>query len=271
MKKGLNRGALPGDWQPSQILDTAKEAGFDGVELTFANEGSLHINLSNAELQSIRRHAESIDLELPSTYTGLNWQVQMTAADPDVRANAARINERMLEIAHEIGANTLLVVPGVVDEHTAYDDAYNRARDAIGDLVPKARSLGVAIGVENVWNKFLLSPLEFARFVDEINDPHVGAYFDVGNILAYGYPEQWIRILGKRIKKCHVKDFVVQRPGGYFTTLLEGSVDWPAVRRAWNDLGYDDFVTVEIGPMRHNPALGARIMADSLDTIFGLS
>ena len=270
MKKGLNRGALPGDWQPREILDTAKAAGFDGVELTFANEGSLHVNLTNDELRAIRKHAESIGLELPSTYTGLNWQVRMTAADADERAHAARINERMLEIAHEIGANTLLVVPGVVDENTAYDDAYNRARDALGGLVPKARSLGVTIGVENVWNKFLLSPLEFARFVDEIDDPHVGAYFDVGNILAYGYPEQWIRILGKRIVKCHVKDFVVQRPGGYFTTLLEGSVDWPAVRRAWQEIGYDDFVTVEIGPMRHNPALGARIMAESLDTIFGL-
>ena len=270
MKKGLNRGALPLDWQPAQILDTAKEAGFDGVELTFHEEGSLHVNLTNEELRAIRKYAESIGIELPSMYTGLNWQVCMTSADPDERANAARINERMLEVAHEIGANTLLIVPGVVDENTAYDDAYNRARDEIAGLVPKARSLGVSIGIENVWNKFLLSPLEFARIVDEINDPHVGAYFDVGNILAYGYPEQWIRILGKRIKKCHVKDFVVQRPGGHFTTLLEGDVNWPAVRQAWNDIGYDDYVTVEIGPMRHNPALGARIMAESLDTIFNL-
>ena len=270
MKKGLNRGALPQDWQPAQILDTAKEAGFDGVELTFGSEGSLHVNLTNDELGAIRKHAESIGLELPSTYTSLNWQVLMTSADPDERANAARINERMLEIAHEIGANTLLIVPGVVDENTAYDDAYSRTRDAIAGLVPKARSLGVSIGIENVWNKFLLSPLEFARIVDEINDPHVGAYFDVGNILAYGYPDQWIRILGKRIKKCHVKDFVVQGPGGHFVPLLEGSVDWTAVRPAWREIGYDDYVTVELGPLRHNPALGVRIMAESLDTIFGL-
>ena len=116
----------------------------------------------------------------------------------------------------------------------------------------------------------MLSPLEFARIVDEINDPHVGAYFDVGNILAYGYPDQWIRILGKRIKKCHVKDFVVQGPGGHFVPLLEGSVDWTAVRQAWREIGYEDFVTVELGPLRHNPALGVRIMAESLDTIFGL-
>jgi hexulose-6-phosphate isomerase len=270
MKKGLNRGALPRDWQTDQILETAKAAGFDGVELTFGNDGPLHVNLSNDELRAIRKQAESIGLELPSLYSSLNWQICMTDADPDVRANAKRINERMLEYAHELGANTLLIVPGVVDENTAYDDAYNRARDEFAGLVPKARSLGVSIGVENVWNKFLLSPLEFARFVDEINDPHIGAYFDVGNILAYGYPEQWMRILGQRIKKCHVKDFVVQRPGGHFTTLLEGDVNWPAVRQAWREIGYDDYVTVEIGPMRHNPALGARIMADSLGTIFEL-
>jgi L-ribulose-5-phosphate 3-epimerase len=270
MKKGLNRGALPRDWPATKILDTAKAAGFEGVELVFGNEGELNINMSTAELRALRSHAQHIGLELPSLYTSLNWQVKLTSADANERANAARINERMLEIGHELGANTLLIVPGVVDEQTPYDEAYKRAQEGVAALAAKAKELGVKIGVENVWNKFLLSPLEMARFVDEVNDPFVGAYFDVGNILAYGYPEQWLRILGKRILKCHVKDFRVQRPGGYFVYLLEGDVDWVAVRKAWRDIGYDDYVTVELGPLRYSPELSARILSQSLDTIFGL-
>ena len=150
-----------------------------------------------------------------------------------------------MECARDLGADTVLLVPAVVNENTRYADAYTRSQQHIRKLLPHAERLKVVIAVENVWNNFLLSPLEFARYIDEFRSPWVKAYFDVGNVLAYGWSEDWIRTLGKRIHRVHLKDF--RRGPRQFVNLLEGDVNWREVRRALEEVGYTGYLTAELG------------------------
>jgi hexulose-6-phosphate isomerase len=152
--------------------------------------------------------------------------------------------ETALRSAKALGAKTVLLVPGIVTETVGYGDAYKRSQEHIRKLLPLAEQLEVIIAVENVWNKFLLSPLEFARYVDEFESPWLKAYFDIGNVIIFGYSQDWIRTLGKRIVKIHLKDF--RRKGYQWTNLLEGDVNWKQVRQALGEIGYDGFMTTEL-------------------------
>jgi hexulose-6-phosphate isomerase len=178
-----------------------------------------------------------------------HWTFPISSADPAVVDKSVVGMETSLRNAKLWGADTVLLVPAVVDPHTSYQDAWTRSQKVIRErILPLARELKVVVAVEEVWNKFLLSPLEFARYVDEFGSPWVKAYFDVGNVVFYGYPQDWIRALGPRIVKVHLKDFQLDRPGGRFTwkNLGEGDIDWPEVRRAFADIGYDGWMTTEI-------------------------
>ena len=192
-----------------------------------------------------------------------------SSPDAAIREKAEAVVSKSLEVAEWMGVDTILVVPGVVNADTAYDEVYHRAQAGLRRLAPEAERRGVAIGVENVWNKFLLSPLEFARFLDEIDSPSVGAYFDAGNVLLYGYPDQWIRILGSRIKKVHVKDFKSNIGNGSgFCNPLQGDVPWARVRAALEGIGYDEFVTAEVDGYKVHHEIGLKHIAESLRTVF---
>jgi hexulose-6-phosphate isomerase len=147
-----------------------------------------------------------------------------------------------------LGVDTILVVPGLVTPEVGYVEAYERAAEALNELKDDAKKYGVCIGVENVWNKMLVSPLEMAKFIDDINSEYVQAYFDIGNVLLFSYPEHWIRALGSRIRKVHVKDFRTNC-GNFdgFVDLLCGDVNFPAVTKALDEVGYDGYVIAEIG------------------------
>ena len=153
-----------------------------------------------------------------------------------------------------MGSPTVLLVPAVVNPQTTYKEAYERSQMAIRKLIPLAEELNVTLALEEVWNKFLLSPLEFARYIDEYNSPHMRAYFDVGNVVLYGYPQDWIRTLGKRIAKLHIKDFSFKHEKGTdnsmaaWVPLGEGDIDWTAVYEALRDIGYEGTATVELDP-----------------------
>jgi hexulose-6-phosphate isomerase len=157
-----------------------------------------------------------------------------------------------------------------------YDLAWERATELIGGAIPQAKKLGVTLSIENVWNKFLLSPLEMAAFIDQFDDPIVGAYFDAGNALATGYPEQWIRILGKRISRVHFKDYrrAVGSVDG-FVDLLSGDVDWPAVMAALREVGYTGWCAAEMIPpvpfYKYCPEILIENTSRALDGIFDLS
>lgn len=269
MQIGINRWTMPGDWGIDRCLREAAAAGFETIEINMAEEGYLTPTTPEAEVRRIAAVARDLGLSIPSVSNGLGWTYPLTSPDAAVRAKGRDLVRALLRAAAWIGADTILCVPGGVTPEVPYDVAYARAQEALAELAPDAASAGVVIGVENVWNKFLLSPMEMARFVDEIGSPNVQAYFDAGNVLVFGYPQHWIRILGKRIKKVHVKDF---RTGiGNITAFcnpLQGDLPWGEVRAALDEVGYTGPVTAEVDGYRVQPELGLKHIAEALAAVF---
>ncbi len=256
MKIGVNRWTFPGDLSLAECFQMAKRAGFDSIEINIAEDGELTPSSTEADVKAIVASAAQAGMEL--------------SPDAGVRKQGAETIRKMLEVAQWMGVDTILLVPGIVSAEIAYDEAYERAQTVLKELALEAEQRKVAIGVENVWNKFLLSPLEFARFLDEIGSPYVGAYFDAGNVLVYGYPDQWIRILGQRIKNVHVKDFKTNIGNiTGFCNPLQGDVPWAKVRAALEAIGYDEYITAEVDGYNVHPEVGLKHIAESLRAVFG--
>ena len=249
-------GGLDGSLAISSAMEQASRLGFDAIELGIASQGVLTNQTTQAECEAIRSEAQKHELEISGVASGESWTSSPTANEADVRDKILDFTQKALQVTQWLGAEAYLYVPGAVEvfflpeaEVIPYDVCYQRASGAISQLVPTAEKLGVTIAVENVWNKFLLSPLEMRDFIDNFDSNQVGAYFDVGNVLLTGYPEQWIRILGSRIKRVHIKDF--KRSIGTadgFVDLLEGDVDFVAVKKALAEINYDSYVTAEMIP-----------------------
>lgn len=255
MKKGISIWAFPGG-SYEENFKAAKAAGFEGLEVALAESGELSLASSEEELLKIRESAQTCGIALYSVASGLGWDYPLTSDDEAVRDKAKAIIKKQITAARLLGCDTVLVVPGAVGVDfnpglgvVDYETAYDRALSALRELAPFAEENRVSIGVENVWNKFLLSPLEMRDFIDRVQSPYVGAYLDVGNVLCSGYPEHWARILGSRIKKVHFKDF--RRSVGTidgFCDLLAGDVNYAAVMDALETAGYHGWVTAEISP-----------------------
>lgn len=256
VKKSVNQWCFPTGTPVEQMFQVAADAGLDGVELNLnpENDEGLTMATTLAEAKAIHKLAHDFHLEIPSLSCGLMWENPLSAADPSARKNANLIVRKQLELAAAMEVSTVLVVPGMVNEETTYEDCWQRSQEQLSDLAQHAASLGVKIGIENVWNRFLLSPLEMVRYIDELKSPAVGAYFDVGNVVNFGFPDHWIKSLGPRILKVHVKDFST-RVGNIlgFVPLLAGDVNWPRVMTALRSVGYDDYMTAEITPYARDP------------------
>ena len=255
MRKSISYWSFVGK-SAFEAMALAKGAGFDGIELTLDGAGDLTMDTTGAQLKALKDRAEQLGLALPSVASSLYWTYSFTSEDPKERKRAHEAALKELECAKALGADTILLVPGSVAVEfvperpvVPYDVAYDRALEEMRKLAPAAEEMKVAIGIENVWNQMLLSPLEFRDFIDKVDSPYVGSYFDVGNVMYSGYPEHWIRILGKRIRKVHFKDYR-RSPGGLnsFVDILSGDVNWREVRRALADIGYDGWVTGEMIP-----------------------
>jgi hexulose-6-phosphate isomerase len=269
LKIGINAWAFPDNLTIPQGLKLAKRAGFDCVELNVAESGSLTPDSTEEEVSFLRTSAENMTIELKSLCGGLLWRNPLTSNAAALAERGKEIVRKCLQVCKWLGADTLLVIPGVVTEDVPYDLAYERSLAALKELAGVAEKLGVHIGVENVWNKFLLSPLEMRDFVDAVASPMVGVYFDAGNVLVNGYPDHWIKILGPRILKVHVKDFhagIGNITG--FANLLEGDLNWRGVERALREVGYNDVVTAEIAGYKTLPDLGVRHAGESMKRIF---
>lgn len=251
-------GGLEAKKPIAEAMQEAKELGFDAIELAVAGQGVLTDQATQAQCEDIVAAAQKIGIEISSVASGESWTYSPTANDPEHRARIINFTRKALQITKWLGTDAYLFVPGAVDvfflpdaEVIAYDVCYQRACEALRQILPSAEETGVAICIENVWNKFLLSPLEMRDFIDSFKSEMVRAYFDVGNVLLIGYPEQWIRILGKQIKRVHVKDF--KRSIGTaegFVDLLEGDVNFQTVKEALAEIGYDGYVTAELLPFQ---------------------
>ena len=277
MKKGISIWSFAGGTL-GENMKLAKDAGFDGIELALDECGEVSLNSTKEEMLKIKETAEKIGIELYSVASGHYWTYNYTSENVENREKAKKITKKQLEIASWLGCDTILVVPGAVDvvfdpasEIVEYDVAYERALSALSELAPYAEELKVSIGVENVWNKFLLSPMEMADFIDKVGSEYVGAYFDVGNVLYIGHPEHWIKILGNRIKKVHFKDYR-KEAGGLcgFVDLLSGDVNWPKVMEKFEGIGYDGWVTAEmLPPYTHYPETILYNTSNAMDKILG--
>lgn len=277
MKKGINYWSFAGA-DPAHAIELAAKAGFEGIELCLDEGTALSLDTTDDEVRALGRLVADHGLEVTSIASGMPWSYPITSANPDTRAMAVRAARRQIEIAAMLDAGAILLVPGYVGcdfvpgaEVVPVQDALQRAHDGIASLVPFAEEHGIDIGVENVWNKMLQSPLEMRDFIDGFNSPRVGSYFDVANAVINGYPEDWVRVLGSRIRRVHFKDYrrAVGTVDG-FVGLLSGDVNFPEVVKALGEVGYDGYVTGEILPSyTHHVDAVAYITSIAMDHILG--
>ncbi len=263
LKKAVNLGMA--NAKGASVADRfkmIKDAGFDGVEL----------NRPDAiPLDELIKASAAAGLPVAGVIDTVHWGKPLSSPDPKIREQGFNGLKLALQESGELGCDRLLLVPAIVNKDVSYADAYTRSQELIKQAVPFAEKAKCRIAVENVWNQFLLSPLEAARFVDEIGSPWVGWHFDIGNVVNYGWPEQWIRILGPRVLNLHIKEFSRKKRDdeglwkGFNVELGEGDVDWPAVMRALDDIAYHGWGILEVGG---GDAARLKFLAERTDKIF---
>lgn len=237
LRKSLGFGMIgEKDLSLEDKLKLVKDIGFDGVEFNSPVEFSL---------QSVISAKNKAGIKIPSTINKDHWSKPLSDPDPSVRQFTIDSVARSLEETKEMGGDTVLIVPGVVNEKVSYAEAYRNSLESIRKLIPYVEKTGIKIGIENVWNNFLLSPLEARDFVDAIGHPFIGWYFDIGNIPRYGWAKDWIEVLDKRIFKLHMKAFSRAKMNdeglwkGFDVKLLEGDINWPEVMQALRKINYN--------------------------------
>jgi hexulose-6-phosphate isomerase len=238
IRPSIRLATLPASRPYVERFRLAAAAGFEGVEI----EAGLG---SPAE---IREAADRAGIVVHSVHSSANWTLPLTSPDPGVRAAGIRATVAAIEEAHILGADTFQLIPGRVQADTSYREAYDRSQSVIRDeILPVARQFGIILGVENVWNGFLLGPLEYVRYTDSFETPLVRPYLDVGNVI-FGRPEDWIEIAGARIVKLHLKDFLLRVSGANrgrcrYASVGDGDIDWPSVKAALGRIGYTGWGT----------------------------
>ncbi len=243
MKIGVTQIIL-GKMSLEDTLALCREAGYECVELVFREGGDPDVNMSASELKAVGQKCKAAGVEIGSVIANYADRGSLLSRNPDDREKQKRCVVRSLEIAGLLGVNCTLVHPGQLTVNGTYEQAWDDLKGILKELAPLAEKNRAAIGLENVWNKFLLSPKEMRDFLDEVGSDAVGAYVDTANMMAYGFPEQWIRSLGKRIKKVHFKDF--KRREHKFVNLMDGDTDWSTVVKELRAIGYDDCVIHEV-------------------------
>lgn len=301
MQRGIFEGAFPVGMELARCFALVKQAGFEGVELSLQdadpllpearNEtteaimaiersvgldtpraGGLDLNSTTKEIETLKRMAGDAGLVVTSVSTMRLFYYPLSSPVPSIRERAIRIVHKMLEATALLGGDVVLVVPGMVTADTPYQVVWNESREVLATLVPYAEELGISLAIENVWNRFLLSPLEYRNYIDSFGSARVGAYFDVANVLRYGFPDQWIEWLGPRLKRVHFKDYRLDLDDiRAFTYLQQGDVPWSRVMAALRHVGYDGWAVVEVSPYRVNPERALFDSAAALNRLLAMA
>lgn len=283
MKKSINLWAFPYPDKMTlrECLQLAKNAGFDGVELNYDLDNDLSPKSGAKEYTAIRKMADEIGIAISGLCSFLFWPYPLSSNDAAKRARGEELAGMIAQAAHDLGVENVLVVPGAVcipwrtdHEPVANDICDQRAREAVGRLAKQAEKLGVYLNIENIFfNGYLLSPMEMNAFVDSFQTEHVRVHFDTGNIMEYQFPEHWIRILGRRIRNTHFKEFSKKATDHSlegFRPLLDGTTDWPAVMEALDQTGFTGYLTFEyFHPYQHYPEALVYHTSDALDRMLG--
>ncbi len=243
LRKALMFGMVEGSQSLLEKFAMLKAIGFEGVELD---------SPSDLRADEVLAAMEKTGIEVAGVVDSVHWKDTLADPDPAVRARGVAGLETALRDAKRFRATSVLLVPAVVNAKIAYDEAWSRSQVEIKKVLPLAAELQVTVSIENVWNQFLLSPLEAARYVDAFESPWVGWHLDIGNVINYGWPEQWIRVLGKRVRRLHIKEFSRKKRDdeglwkGFDVELGRGDVAWPAVMQALADVGYEGWASAEV-------------------------
>lgn len=268
LKKAVMVGMIGGDGPLVDRFKAAKDAGFDGIEG----------DSPSPNVDEVIAAAAKAGLTVHGMVNSAHWSIPCNVPDPAASARASEALATCLRDAKKAGSSSILLVPGVVGERLPYDDCWKRSIDLIKKAVPLAKDLGVTIAIENVWNGFILSPLEAARYLDEFNDPIVAWHFDIGNVINFGWPEQWISILGQRIAKLHIKDFSRKKRDdeglwkGFKVELGDGDAGWARVMKALDETGYSTdpagrWATAEVAG---GDAKRLKQVSEQMDKLFAL-
>ncbi len=255
-------GGFDGNTGPYKAIKAVAKFGLDGLEITVGD--CIPIDIGEAECKKILQAAKAAGIALRTLASGFYWGCSPGSPDAAERAKAVEFTEKYIQIAAWLEAETVLVVPAAVDVDwdpsrpvVSYQDAWNYSIESLKKILPLAEKLGVNIALENVWNKFLLSPMEFKTYVDQFNSERLGVYFDTGNALVFGYPEHWIEILQHRIKAIHIKNFVRSDSGGglhgFGDDLMTGDIDFDKVKAAISKYVPDVPLSAEMIPFSRLP------------------
>jgi hexulose-6-phosphate isomerase len=264
VRKAVKYEMIAGDMSVLDKFQLLRSLGFDGVEM---------MSPANYDRDEVLAARDRSGIVIHGVVNSEHWRSPLSDPDPVVRARGRETLEQALRDAGAYGSTTVLLVPAVVNKQVSYADAWKRSRAEIRRVLPLAEEVRVRIAIENVWNNFLLSPLEAARYVDEFESPWIGWYFDVGNVVRYGWPDQWIRILDRRVLKLDIKEYSrVKRDNegiwkGFNVEIGDGDCDWPSVRAALRDIGYEGWATAEV---RGGDADRLREIAKRMDGALGL-
>jgi L-ribulose-5-phosphate 3-epimerase len=238
VKKGMVYDMLPKSMSHADRFKMARKIGLDVVQAPTTPD--------QREAEEMKRAADAAGVRIDSVMNMDHWKYPLSSSDPAVVEKSLAGMRTSLNNAKLWGSDAVLLVPAVVNPQTSYRDAWTRSQKQVRTLLPLVEELKVVIAIEEVWNKFLLSPLEMAAYVGEFHSPLIQVWFDVGNVMLYGYPQDWIRTLGKSIAKVHLKDFKRKEDGYEWVNLGDGDVDWPAVRAAFAEVGYSGSVIAEL-------------------------
>jgi len=274
-RKGICHVIFPADMPVEEQMKRARDAGFEGIELSMRERAPMITpETTPADAERLAAQARSIGIEITDIMTSILNTAPFTSPDPAIRDKGVGFIRKALELAPILGAGALLVVPGRLGSgprfEVGYEEAWKRSSDCIRQLVPFAEKQKVFLCAENIWSKFLVSPLDMRAFVDQFKSPWVGTYFDVGNIMQWGYPQDWILTLGPRIKRVHIKDYKLSQKSeqGRFVPLLEGDVDWKGVMAAFRQVNYSGWLSPEYGASNEPDHL--RSVSEALSKIISM-
>lgn len=275
MKKSINAWTVPDSYTFEETFACVAKAGFDGIELNVDAPGhsahSLTLETTEEEIRTILDLSKKYQVAVSGISTSLWGRNPIGAVEPELRAKGFELLKKQVEFAKAFGCDGVLVVPGGISDDLSIRAAWDSALETLREWKSFIENCGVYVGVENVWNNFFISPFDMARFIDELSIRNLGAYFDVGNVAIFSRPEHWIEILGDRIQKIHVKDFLkTGGNAGTFVNLLEGSVNWPAIMAALRKIGYEGYLTAELGAMNDANDYMMMITEQALDHIIAL-
>jgi len=263
MKIGVTQIIL-GSWSLDDTLDMCQEAGYEALELVFGAGRDPHVDMSDDEIRAVKKKCDDAGVEVTSAIAWYEDRGNMLSLDSAANEAGLKCLTRAIDIANVMDVGAILLHPGQLTVEGTYEAAWDRFLGMMKEIAPYAQKQKVAVGIENVWNKFLLTPRENAEFVDAVGNDFVGVYLDTANMMFYGFPEHWIRGLGKRIKRVHFKDFV--RKDRQFVPLMDGDTDWATIVSLLREMGYDNSVIHEVGGDR-----GVQIeMAKRMKKIVGM-